>query len=234
MVSSQIYCSACGVANPIHAAFCFACGQPLHGSSAGYTSAQPSETLEGTLLQERYQLLERLGAGGFGAVYRAFDTKLGNRVVAVKEMSQIGLSPQEIIEASDAFKHEALLLANLMHPSLPRIYDHFSEGGHWYLVMDFIEGETLEHRLSHTIGKRLLNVEDILTIGIQLAGVLSYLHTRTPPIIFRDLKPANIMLTPDGNLYLIDFGIARLFKPGQMKDTIAFGSPGYAAPEQYG
>ncbi|MFL5664504.1 MAG: WD40 repeat domain-containing serine/threonine protein kinase, partial [Ktedonobacteraceae bacterium] len=125
------------------------------------------------------------------------------------------------------------MLGGLMHPSLPRIYDHFAEAGNWYLVMDFIEGETLDERLQKAKGG-YLPVEEVLAIGIQLCAVLGYLHTRQPAIIFRDLKPANIMVTPDGNIYLIDFGIARLFKPGQAKDTIAFGSPGYAAPEQYG
>src|SRR6266704_2200175 len=143
------------------------------------------------------------------------------------------MSPQEIIEATENFKREALLLAGLTHPNLPSIYDHFSEAGRWYLVMDFIEGETLEERLNKEPEGRL-SVEEAQRIGIQLCTVLGYLHGRQPPIIFRDLKPANIMMTPDGHLYLIDFGIARHFKPGQAKDTIAFGSPGYAAPEQYG
>ncbi len=125
------------------------------------------------------------------------------------------------------------MLAGLKHPNLPSIYDYFNEAGHWYLVMDFIEGETLEEHLNKE-KKGHLPYEEVLQIGIQLCTVLGYLHTRQPPIIFRDLKPTNIMLTNDGHLYLIDFGIARHFKPGQSKDTIAFGSPGYAAPEQYG
>jgi WD40 repeat protein len=99
--------------------------------------------------------------------------------------------------------------------------------------MDFIEGETLEDHLC-TVPGGYLPVEEVLRIGIELCTVLDYLHTRQPPIIFRDLKPDNIMMTSNGHLYLIDFGIARHFKPGQARDTIAFGSPGYAAPEQYG
>src|SRR5260370_30525945 len=99
--------------------------------------------------------------------------------------------------------------------------------------MDFIEGETLEEHLNKE-KEGHLPYEEVLQIGIQLCTVLGYLHTRQPPIIFRDLKPTNIMLITDGQLYLIDFGIARHFKPEQTKDTIAFGSPGYAAPEQYG
>src|SRR5439155_22783292 len=112
-------------------------------------------------------------------------------------------------------------------------YEYFGEDGRWYLVMDFIEGSTLEDRINKAKGHVLPNAK-VVDIGLQLAKVLGYLHTRPKPIIFRDLKPLNIMLTPDGNVYLIDFGIARHFKPGQAKDTIAYGSPGYAAPEQYG
>jgi eukaryotic-like serine/threonine-protein kinase len=178
--------------------------------------------------------LHKLGTGGFGAVYQAEDTQLGGRLVAVKEMSaQSGLSAQENSEATEAFKKEALLLAELLHPNLARIYDHFSEDGRWYLAMDYIEGETLEAYLEKQQGGSL-PLSETLEMGLQLCDVLDYLHTRQPPIIFRDLKPLNIMRTASGHLYLIDFGIARHFKPGQMKDTVAFGSPGYAAPEQYG
>jgi WD40 repeat protein len=245
MVSS--ICSICGTANPAQAAFCFACGRPLQNTiqaaqvtqtiQAAQTLGTPAPTGTGalaaaTLIQQRYCILAQVGKGGFGAVYKAADTKLGDRVVALKEMSQSGLSTQEAAEATGNFKREALLLAGLTQPNLPRIYDHFFDAGHWYLVMDFIEGETLEETLDKAGGK--LPMEKVLAIGMQLCNVLNYLHTRQPPVIFRDLKPANIMLTPDENIYLIDFGIARLFKPGQAKDTTAFGSPGYAAPEQYG
>jgi serine/threonine protein kinase len=125
------------------------------------------------------------------------------------------------------------MLASLTHPNLPRIYEQFNEGGRWYLVMDFIAGETLEERIGKTGGKTM-PVEKALNIAIQLCMVLEYLHTRQPPIIFRDLKPGNVMITDTGHVYLIDFGIARHFKPGQAKDTTALGSLGYAAPEQYG
>jgi WD40 repeat protein len=192
-----------------------------------------AQSIPGIPLKQRYHILSQIGTGGFGAVYRAEDTQLGNRLVAVKAMGQRGLNAQERARAAAAFKREALMLASLMHPNLPRIYEHFSEAGHWYLVMDFIEGQTVESYLSRT-RHGYLPIEEVLDIGIQLCTVLDYLHTSRPPIVFRDLKPSNAMVTGNGHLYLIDFGIARHFKLGQSKDTIAFGSPGYAAPEQYG
>src|SRR6266705_1335238 len=241
MVPSHLYCTLCGAANQAEDAFCFACGGPLRSTapspqypvSASALSTSTGLLPSNHLLKQRYRVMSQLGKGGFGAVYQAEDNQFGNRLLAVKEMSQSGLSPQEIIEATDAFKREAHLLASLKHPNLPSIYDYFNEAKRWYLVMDFIEGETLEEHLNKEKEGRL-PWEEALQIGIQLCTVLGYLHRRQPPIIFRDLKPANVMLTPEGHLYLIDFGIARHFKPGQMRDTMAFGSPGYAAPEQYG
>jgi eukaryotic-like serine/threonine-protein kinase len=233
MPVEPLYCTACGAANPPAAAYCFACGQSLGAAAPNAPGANTGELAPGTLLQQRYRVLARLGSGGFGAVYKVADTRLGERTLAVKEMSQDGLQPREYGGAVEAFTREALLLADLAHPSLPRIYDHFADAGRWYLVMDYIAGETLDAYLQHCAGARLAP-EEALRIGERLCDVLDYLHTRRPPIIFRDLKPANIIRTRDGEIFLIDFGIARHFKPGQAKDTIAFGSPGYAAPEQYG
>jgi WD40 repeat protein len=234
VTSSHLSCARCGTDNPTQAAFCFACGQPLQPSPIPcHPSSLTGLLASNHLLHRRYRIISQVGKGGFGAVYQAEDTLFGNRLVAVKEMSQSGLSPQEVATATEAFKREALLLASLTHPSLPHIYDQFFEAGHCYLVMDFIAGETLEECL-HKAKVRPLLVEEVLAIGIKLCTVLDYLHTRQPPIIFRDLKPANIMVTPEGQISLIDFGIARHFKPGQAKDTMAFGSPGYAPPEQYG
>ncbi|GAC1652446.1 MAG: hypothetical protein NVS4B12_23890 [Ktedonobacteraceae bacterium] len=186
------------------------------------------------MLKQRYVILIQVGKGGFGAVYKAADTQFGNRLVAIKEMSQSNMNQQELLEATVSFKREALMLASLTHPNLPRIYEQFTDAGRSYLVMDFIEGKTLEEHLADLKGS-LLPSTKILAIGIQLCDVLDYLHSSRPqPIIFRDLKPANVMLTLTGHIYLIDFGIARHFKPGQTKDTTALGSTGYAAPEQYG
>ena len=232
-LSSTLFCDTCGAANRAQAAFCSACGRPLHTAAGGTIS----RTLTGLLVQQhmlkqRYRILGQIGKGGFGAVYKVADTRFGNRLLAIKEMSQSSLTSRELAEAIAAFQREAFLLAGLTHPNLPRIYEQFDDGGRWYLVMDYIEGETLETYLDKMGGK--LPVEKVLNIGIQLCSVLDYLHTRQPAIIFRDLKPANVMLSAGDHIFLIDFGIARHFKPGQAKDTTALGSSGYAAPEQYG
>jgi serine/threonine protein kinase len=246
MGATSFFCIDCGAANPLHAKFCFACGElvneqgpALHATAMtmkvkALKNADATELLKpGKVLKQRYKILSQIGQGGFGAVYKAEDKELGQRLLAVKEMSQQYLSQQEIEAGVEAFKHEALLLAGLRHEHLPHIYDHFAENKRWYLVMDYIEGETLEEHFEKSRDGSLPLIM-ALKIALQLCEVLNYLHTRQPPIIFRDLKPANVILTPIGDLFLIDFGIARHFKPGQAKDTIAFGSPGYAAPEQYG
>jgi eukaryotic-like serine/threonine-protein kinase len=220
-LSFQRYCNNCGAASQDQAERCFVCEAPLH---------TPSQE---PLLKGRYRLLALVGQGGFGAVYKGEDTRSGDRPLALKEINLSALSAQEAIEATDAFNREVQLLSDLTHPNLPRIYDHFSDREHWYLVMDFIEGETLEQHLERT-RSGYLPLGEVLAIAIQLCTVLDYLHRHEPPIIFRDLKPANVMRTAAGHLSLIDFGIARHFKPGQPRDTIPLGSPGYAAPEQYG
>ncbi|MCA9781905.1 MAG: serine/threonine protein kinase, partial [Candidatus Eremiobacteraeota bacterium] len=127
---------------------------------------------------------------------------------------------------------EAQLLAQLDHANLPKVIDSFSERNRHYLVMEYVPGKTLEKRLAEAGGA--LPEREVYGYAVQLCDVLDYLHRQQPPIIFRDLKPANIMLKPDGRVKLIDFGIARHFKPGQSNDTQAMGTPGYAAPEQYG
>lgn len=237
MVSaSHLYCPNCGKANQPQAKFCAQCGQSFQGRPRRHTTvaiATAEPPVSAPLLKQRYQILEQIGKGGFGVVYKAQDTAFANRLVAIKEMQQEHIAREDSAAAAEAFKREAFLLAALTHPNLPSIYDHFSEDERWYLVMTFIEGETLGHYLE-TTPEGCLPVREVVEIALQLCSVLDYLHNRQPPIIFRDLKPANIMRTPQGQLYLIDFGIARHFKPGQRQDTRALGSPGYAAPEQYG
>ena len=190
----------------------------------------------GSLLQNRYLIGNKIGSGGFGAVYKAEDTHFQNRVVAIKELRYDSVKPEDRLAAMNAFDREAAVLADpqLRNAHLPAIFDRFPEDGRSYLVMAFIDGETLEDHLSRLCNKKL-PFEKAASYILQLCDVLNALHTHNPPIVFRDIKPANIMrIHGDDFLFLIDFGIAREFKPGQAKDTQRFGSPGYAAPEQYG
>jgi len=139
MTPASPYCPNCGTDNPPQAAFCIACGHALTAPAGPQTGLLPTAHL----LKQRYHILTQVGKGGFAAVYQAEDTQLGNRPVAIKEMSQHGLTSQELSQAIDAFQREALLLAGLKHPNLPSIYDQFHEAGRHYLVMEFIVGQTL-------------------------------------------------------------------------------------------
>jgi serine/threonine protein kinase/Tol biopolymer transport system component len=183
------------------------------------------------LLAGRYRMGHLLGSGGFGAVYFATDERL-NRPVAIKVCSTRRLAAHEAAEAADLFQREALTLARLRHPGLTAIWDYFNQEDEWFLVMEYVPGDTLRERLRSAGGP--LPLAEALDYANQTCQVLSYLHTQHPPIVFRDLKPGNIMITPDGHVKLIDFGIARLFSPGKTADTVQFGTPGYAPPEQYG
>lgn len=220
------YCNFCEAVTQVNSTVCSSCKKPLEASVI-------EDSHVGVLLGGRYRILALVGVGGFGAVYRVADIEADNRILAVKEIRLAELQPHQKIEATDTFNREVMLLSDLDYSHLPRLYDHFTDPDHWYLVMDFIEGKTLGEYLNEKEGGSF-HLEEILDIGIQICTVLDYLHNHQPPIIFRDVKPANIMRTHQGQLFLIDFGTARYFKFGQAKDTIAFGSPGYAAPEQYG
>lgn len=186
-----------------------------------------------SMLHQRYLIVGHAGRGGMSAVYQAVDTRFGNRHSAIKEMSQGHLNADELDAATARFQQEAALLGSLHHPNLPLIYDAFSENGRSYLVMEFIDGKTLLQMIKDS-GGHAVPVAQVLNYAIQLCDVLAYLHSQNPPIIFRDLKPTNVMVRENGHVVLIDFGIARFFKEGQAQDTIFLGSPGYAPPEQHG
>jgi serine/threonine-protein kinase len=186
----------------------------------------------GTTLQARYRVLRHIGGGGMGTVYQADDLRLPGRSCAIKEMTPAQLAPQDRNWAINAFRQEAQMLAGLRHRGLTAVTDFFAEAGCWYLVMDYVEGQTLEKRLEQTGGR--FSTTEAREVMEQLFEVLEFLHAQSPPVVFRDLKPGNVMCTPQGKIKLIDFGIARFFKQGQTRDTIQLGTPGYAAPEQYG
>ena len=185
-----------------------------------------------SILNQHYLIVRLAGRGGMSAIYQALDMRMNQRRVAIKEMSQQDLGEREHAEAMARFQQEAHLLGALRHPNMPHIYDAFETGGRSFLVMDFIEGKTLLQLLQEA--GQPLPVDQVLSYANQLCEVLSYLHQQRPPIVFRDLKPTNVMVTPQGHVYLIDFGIARFFKEGQPQDTFMLGSPGYAPPEQHG
>ena len=180
----------------------------------------------GYLLHKRYRIVEILGQGGMGSVYRAVDENLGVDV-AVKE----NLFTTD--EYARQFRLEAVILANLRHTNLPRVTDHFVIGDQGqYLIMDYIEGEDLRQRMERS---GPVSEQEAILIGAAMCDALEYLHTRKPSIIHRDLKPGNVRISPDGHIYLVDFGLAKLLKGSQATTTGARAmTPGYSPPEQYG
>ncbi|HEY7355706.1 MAG TPA: serine/threonine-protein kinase [Ktedonobacterales bacterium] len=204
----------------------------------------------GKLLDHRYQMVASLGYGGMGRVYKAFHIML-DVPVALKELTiSPHATPDERERAIQRFCREARLLTSLRHPSIPRVLDYFAEGSSFYLVMDYIEGVTLAERLdvgSDAYQRAPLPVSEALDYASQLCDVLIYLHNQQPAVVFGDLKPSNVILTPDSRAVMVDFGIARAsthrsetprreHAPGgsaASSDTQPLGTAGYAAPEQY-
>lgn len=224
-------CPNCGISNPIQAKFCQNCATALRGDTP--ITGLTGKLAPNTILAERYKIIQKLGQGGMGAVYKVRDLRLGGKYWAVKEMSDAALvEPHDKQLALQAFQNEANLLASLRHPNLTQVMDYFENDAKHYLVMDFINGETLEEMLEVQIEPFTESL--VIDWAVQIGNVLDYLHSQPQPIIFRDLKPGNVMLEDDGKIKLIDFGIARLFKPGKQKDTTSFGTAGYAPPEQFG
>ncbi len=189
----------------------------------------------GSVLNNRYEIVRRIGGGGMGAVYVAKDRNLGDAPRAVKEMVETHLDPVQHEKAVADFKRESLLLTSLEHPSIPTVYDYFYDEplGRFYLVMKFIAGGDLASRLRSAPGGKV-DEKTVADWGMQTADVLHYLHTRPKPIIYRDLKPANLMIDGNsGRVMLIDFGIARWVKQEE-KGVTAVGTMGYAPPELFG
>ena len=187
------------------------------------------ELTEGHLLDGRYRVKKVIGVGGMGRVYLSNDTRLANRPVAVKEMI-VGDGIQEK-KAVEDFTREANVLARLSHPGIPTLIDHFAENSRQYLVMEFVAGGDLQGVLDKLGPKGKVAEDKVLRWARQMLEVLEFLHAQKPPIIYRDLKPGNIMIDKDGRAMLIDFGIARFLPPGGRGTQI--GSVGYAPPEQY-
>ena len=195
----------------------------------------------GTILKGKYQYqVKRLvGGGGMAWVYQVERLSAGvaqdaqtPSLWALKELRPQTQDPEAQVHARTLFNQEAAILSQLSHPNLPEVIDFFEDQGRAYLVMEFIWGESLEKRIEQA--QSPLMERQVLAWAVQICQVLEYLHSRQPPIIFRDLKPSNVMVNNANTIKLVDFGIARTYKENKLQDTIALGSENYAAPEQWG
>ncbi len=191
--------------------------------------------VEGILLNSRYEISKKIGGGGMGAVYLAFDKNLGAVQRAVKEMVQSHIEEDQQNKAIEDFRRESMILSKLDHPSIPTIYDYFFDEseGRFYLVMKYISGGDLAARLRAAPGGRI-DEKTVTEWAIEISDVLDYLHNQSEPIVYRDLKPSNVMI--DGitsRIVLIDFGIARSIGQTQEKGVTAVGTMGYAPPELF-
>lgn len=182
----------------------------------------------GLVIDGKYEILKEIGKGGMSIVYLAMDKRL-NKQWAVKEIRKKGSGKNDEIVINSLLA-EANMMKKLDHPALPRIVDIIDNGITIYVVMDYIEGESLD-KILKAYGAQ--SEEVVIGWAKQLCDALGYLHMQKPPIIYRDMKPANIMLKPEGNVKIIDFGIAREYKEQKLADTTVLGTKGYAPPEQY-
>ena len=182
----------------------------------------------GTVIDGKYEVLKEIGRGGMSVVYLAMDKRL-NKQWAVKEIRKRGSGKNDAVVVNSLLA-EANLMKRLDHPALPRIVDIIDNGITIYVVMDYIEGESLDKILKEYGAQP---EEQVVAWAKQLCDALGYLHSQKPPIIYRDMKPANVMLKPEGNIKIIDFGIAREYKEQSLADTTVLGTKGYAPPEQY-
>lgn len=182
----------------------------------------------GSIIDEKYKILNIIGRGGMSVVYLAINEK-ANKPWAIKEVRKKGEKNSGVLQHS--FEVEIAMLRKLNHPGLPSIIDIIDQGDNFLIVMDYIEGNTLEKILRESGAQPQ---EKVVNWAIQLCDVLEYLHSRKPAIVYRDMKPSNIMLRSDGSVVLIDFGTAREFKETNVSDTTCLGTQGYAAPEQFG
>ena len=198
------------------------------GSDSTDLSDTSNQLQIGSLIDGRYRILTKVGQGGMSIVYLSIDER-SNRQYAVKEIRREGIRDFDTIIA--AFRKEADLLKIMNHPAIPRVVDIIYTNDALILVSDFVEGESLNKILSES---GPFSEESVLDIARQLCGIFSYLHTMHPPIIYRDMKPANIIMKPDGTVMLLDFGTARQYSNNKVEDTVCLGTVGYAAPEQFG
>jgi serine/threonine protein kinase len=187
----------------------------------------------GTMLKDKYEIKKLLSKGERGGVYLCYEDHLSKNW-AIKELHTDLIKGEERKKALEQFKIEAKLLANLNHTNIPKVIDYFEASGKHYLVMDYIEGWTLKQVIESS--SSFIAVRDLINWGIKICEILHFLHSQNPPIIFRDLKPSNVILDMYGELKLVDFGISKIFMPANPTGPFAkvVGSPGFCPPEQYG
>lgn len=232
-------CPYCATENRPENHFCEECGAQLVAAEAADLVTSPANLATGlvpgtSLQQGRYVIARALGEGGMGSVLLAKDTRLANKLTVIKVLNAESSDPQKLQEDVRNFKREAETLAHLDHPLIPDVTDHFEEGLHYYMVMDYVEGENLEDWLARTA--RPMDEHDALRYALEVLDILEYLARQQPAIVHRDIKPANIIIgTKDRHAHLVDFGIARTdtASDGNLRKTTALGTPGYAPPEQY-
>lgn len=232
-------CPYCETENRVGNQFCEECGAQLIAAADAIPDdgAKPQTAVltPGAHLQHgRYVITRALGEGGMGSVWLAQDTRLANKPMVIKALSAESSDPEKLQEDVRNFKREAETLAHLDHPLIPDVTDHFEEGMRYYMVMDYVEGESLNHWLERT--KKPMPQEDALRYGLEVLDILQYLSNQQPAIVHRDIKPENLIIgARDKHIHLVDFGIARtkVMVDGKLRKTTALGTPGYAPPEQY-
>lgn len=190
------------------------------------------------VLRGRYKILERIGKGGMGSIYLADDMRLKGRQCALKEVEYDHALPEDVREeAREQFRREAIILARLDHPNLPKVSDIFSNGPRDYLVMDYVPGQDLRTLLLNARRKKeFLPEQDVLAWADQISNALGFLHSQDPPIVHRDIKPSNLKLMPNGLIKLVDFGLVKILAPEEVTITIiqGQGTALYTPLEQYG
>ena len=229
-------CPYCRAENRNDVRYCATCGKlinittPLPRSVASSRSLMPGAQLQGG----RYIVRRVLGQGGMGAAMLAIDNRLDSKLVVIKELVTGSPDSQRFQDDVRNFKREVATLAHIDHPLVPNVTDHFQEGNRYFMVQEYVDGETLEGRIDAT--KQPLRERDTLIYASQVLDILDYLARQNPPVVHRDIKPANIIIgAKDRRAHLVDFGIARAdaVKNAQRRQTSALGTPGYAPPEQY-
>ena len=198
----------------------------------------PEPLKSGHILKERYVIKEPIGRGGMGSIYLAEDNRLEGRRCAIKEVQHDPDLPSVILDqARSQFYREASVLAQLDHPTLPKVSDYFSDEDRDYLVMDYVPGDDLKTLMDRACrNNQFLEIQDVLSWGKQLAGALVYLHSQDPPVIHRDIKPSNLKLNPQGLIKLVDFGLVKQLVPDELTITViqGRGTALYTPLEQYG